>query len=124
MSNNRAIAEAIVSDLFTNGNNQRARRVVLTGDTPETRDLGGWTAAGAADRVERLLNRFNSPLVTVNEATAIAGVSRRTIYNWIASKRVRVSRAPGGSLRIDADSLRPRAQGIDSAIPRKEPRTP
>jgi excisionase family DNA binding protein len=43
--------------------------------------------------------------LTVDEAAAIVGVSRRTIYNWMYAKRVTVWRTPSGSPRIDRDSL-------------------
>lgn len=43
--------------------------------------------------------------VTVNEACATVGVSRRTIYNWIAQGKVSVRRTAGGSIRIVAASL-------------------
>jgi len=46
--------------------------------------------------------------VTVAEAMAIARVSRRTIYNWLATGRLITRRTVGGkkgSLRIYAASL-------------------
>jgi excisionase family DNA binding protein len=33
------------------------------------------------------------------------GVSRRTIYNWIASGKIQYVRTAGGSVRIFADTL-------------------
>ena len=33
------------------------------------------------------------------------GVSRRTIYNWIASEKVEYVRTAGGSIRIFVDTL-------------------
>lgn len=44
---------------------------------------------------------------TVNIVTAcqMAGVSRRTIYNWLASGKVQYVRTAGGSVRIFTDSL-------------------
>lgn len=44
-------------------------------------------------------------LVSIKEATAIAGVSRRTIYNWIALGRLTYVRTAGGTIRIAPDSL-------------------
>lgn len=45
------------------------------------------------------------PTVTIREACAEAKVSRRSIYNWIASGKVEYVRTAGGSIRIFADSL-------------------
>lgn len=44
-------------------------------------------------------------LVTIAQACEIVGVSRRTIYNWIAGNKVEYVRTVGGSIRIFADSL-------------------
>lgn len=44
-------------------------------------------------------------LVNIMQACAIAGVSRRTIYNWLASGRLSYVRTAGGSVRIDATTL-------------------
>jgi excisionase family DNA binding protein len=43
--------------------------------------------------------------VTIKEACALLGVSRRTIYNWLAKGRLETIRTPGGSVRIFVDSL-------------------
>lgn len=43
--------------------------------------------------------------VSVQGAMAIAGVSRRTIYSWLARGTMRTGRTPSGLLRIDAASL-------------------
>lgn len=43
--------------------------------------------------------------VSILKACEIAGVSRRTIYNWIALKKVEYKRTIGGSIRIYADTL-------------------
>ena len=48
---------------------------------------------------------MNRPTVSVNEACALIGVSRRTIYNWIAAGKVEYVRTAGGSIRIFTDSL-------------------
>ncbi len=44
-------------------------------------------------------------VVSIAEACALVGVSRRTIYNWIADRKVEYVRTAGGSVRIIADSL-------------------
>lgn len=43
--------------------------------------------------------------LSVAQACTEAGVSRRTIYNWVRADKVRHTRTAGGSLRIYADSL-------------------
>jgi excisionase family DNA binding protein len=51
--------------------------------------------------------------VSILQACAHVGVSRRTIYNWINSGKVEYVRTAGGSVRIFADSLwrKPEAAG-------------
>jgi len=44
-------------------------------------------------------------MLTVNEAAARAGVSRRTIYNWIRKGQLPYKRTAGGGIRIDGESL-------------------
>jgi excisionase family DNA binding protein len=39
------------------------------------------------------------------KACQVVGVSRRTIYNWIAAGKVEYMRTVGGSIRIFEDSL-------------------
>jgi len=43
--------------------------------------------------------------LSIMKASELVGVSRRTIYNWIASGKVEYVRTAGGSVRIFADSL-------------------
>ncbi len=43
--------------------------------------------------------------VSIVKACELVGVSRRTIYNWIASGKVDYVRTAGGSVRIFADTL-------------------
>jgi excisionase family DNA binding protein len=43
--------------------------------------------------------------VSIPRACEMVGVSRRTIYNWIASGKVQYVRTAGGSVRIFADTL-------------------
>lgn len=46
-----------------------------------------------------------SQMVNIAQAVAIAGVTRRTIYNWINAGKLRYTRTAGGRLRIDPASL-------------------
>jgi excisionase family DNA binding protein len=43
--------------------------------------------------------------VSIVQACAQVGVSRRTIYNWIASGKVEYVRTAGGAVRIFTDTL-------------------
>ena len=43
--------------------------------------------------------------VSIARAGELVGVSRRTIYNWIASGKVQYVRTAGGAIRIFADTL-------------------
>lgn len=43
--------------------------------------------------------------VSIMKACEMVGVSRRTIYNWIAAGKVEYIRTAGGSIRIFVDTL-------------------
>jgi excisionase family DNA binding protein len=43
--------------------------------------------------------------LSIMQACAVVGVSRRTIYNWISAGKVEYMRTAGGSIRIFADTL-------------------
>jgi excisionase family DNA binding protein len=43
--------------------------------------------------------------LSIMKACEVVGVSRRTIYNWMAGGKVKYVRTAGGSVRIFADSL-------------------
>jgi excisionase family DNA binding protein len=43
--------------------------------------------------------------VTIMQACAVVGVTRRTIYNWIALGKVEYTRTAGGHIRIFSDTL-------------------
>ena len=43
--------------------------------------------------------------VSIPRACDVVGVSRRTIYNWMASGKVQYIRTAGGSVRIFKDTL-------------------
>lgn len=49
----RALAEKIAADLFTDGNDEVAQRLVL--ELPGGRNGGGWAAGPAVDRIEKIL---------------------------------------------------------------------
>jgi len=57
--------------------------------------------------------------ISIMKACELVGVSRRTIYNWIAGGKVEYVRTAGGSVRIFVDTLwREPARGAD--LSRKE----
>ena len=43
--------------------------------------------------------------VSIMKACELVGVSRRTIYNWLASGKIEYIRTAGGSVRIFVDTL-------------------
>lgn len=43
--------------------------------------------------------------LSIMQAAGFVGVSRRTIYNWIAAGKVNYLRTAGGSIRVFADEL-------------------
>ena len=43
--------------------------------------------------------------ISIMKACEVVGVSRRTIYNWMAGGKVEYVRTAGGSIRIFADTL-------------------
>lgn len=49
--------------------------------------------------------------ISIMKACEVVGVSRRTIYNWMAGGKVEYVRTAGGSVRIFADSLWRTPQG-------------
>ncbi len=58
--------------------------------------------------------------VSIPKACELVGVSRRTIYNWIASGKIQYVRTAGGSVRIFADTLwrEPGAQAAPTRVGR------
>ncbi len=67
-----------------------------------------------ADRMDRgnAVGQMRAPVMIVDRKTIsimkaceLVGVSRRTIYNWIASGKVEYVRTAGGSVRIFVDTL-------------------
>ena len=57
--------------------------------------------------------------IPIMKACELVGVSRRTIYNWIANGKVEYVRTAGGSVRIFVDTLW-RVPGRPAEPPRKE----
>ena len=55
--------------------------------------------------------------VSIMKACEMVGVSRRTIYNWIAANKVEYVRTAGGSIRIFQDSLWRQPDGDRMAAP-------
>ncbi len=54
------------------------------------------------------------PLLNIQQACERAGVSRRTIYNWLEKGLLEYVRTAGGSVRIYADSLfRPAERAVN-----------
>ena len=47
----------------------------------------------------------NRKTISIMKACELVGVSRRTIYNWIAGEKVEYVRTAGGSIRIFVDTL-------------------
>jgi excisionase family DNA binding protein len=47
----------------------------------------------------------NRKTLSIAKAGELVGVSRRTIYNWIAGGKVEYVRTAGGSVRIFVDTL-------------------
>ena len=43
--------------------------------------------------------------ISIMKACELVGVSRRTIYNWMASGKIEYVRTAGGSVRIFVDTL-------------------
>ena len=55
--------------------------------------------------------RLERPAVNILQACQAAGVSRRTIYNWLAAGKLEYVRTAGGSVRIYVDTLWRDARG-------------
>ena len=48
---------------------------------------------------------WNRRWLTVNEAAEECGVTRRTVWNWVAAGKLATRRTAGGGLRIAGDTL-------------------
>ncbi len=62
--------------------------------------------------------------VSIMKACDAVGVSRRTIYNWIAAGKVEYVRTAGGAIRIFADSLWRNPAAHDTALARPASKNP
>jgi excisionase family DNA binding protein len=58
--------------------------------------------------------------ISIMKACELVGVSRRTIYNWIAGGKVEYIRTAGGSVRIFVDTLWRQPGRPASELTRKE----
>jgi excisionase family DNA binding protein len=58
--------------------------------------------------------------VSIPRACELVGVSRRTIYNWIAANKIQYIRTAGGSVRIFADTLWREPESAAVAEPQPE----
>jgi excisionase family DNA binding protein len=58
--------------------------------------------------------------VSIPRACELVGVSRRTIYNWIAANKIQYIRTAGGSVRIFADTLWREPEPVAVAEPQAE----
>jgi excisionase family DNA binding protein len=58
--------------------------------------------------------------ISIMKACELVGVSRRTIYNWIAGGKVEYIRTAGGSVRIFVDTLWRQPGRTASELTRKE----
>ncbi len=76
--------------------------------------------AGHSDNTpEEPITMMDRKTISIMKACELVGVSRRTIYNWIASGKVEYIRTAGGSVRIFVDTLW-REPGRSGELTRKE----
>jgi excisionase family DNA binding protein len=54
--------------------------------------------------------------ISITQACESVGVSRRTIYNWMAAGKVQYVRTAGGAVRIFEDTLWRAPQLADDAL--------
>jgi hypothetical protein len=59
------LADEIIKELFTNGNGEKAARLVLTSD--DGHDLGGWSEIGARCAIKRAQHRMSGDSLTLAE---------------------------------------------------------
>lgn len=53
----------------------------------------------------RIITIVERKTISIMKACELVGVSRRTIYNWIAGGKIEYVRTAGGSVRIFVDTL-------------------
>lgn len=61
--------------------------------------------AGSAAAPVRSITTGDRRTVNILQAMELVGVSRRTIYNWMASNKIEFVRTAGGNIRIFEDTL-------------------
>ena len=64
-----------------------------------------WDLRGAQPGAAERAMMVDRQTISIMKACELVGVSRRTIYNWIASGKVEYVRTAGGSVRIFVDTL-------------------
>jgi excisionase family DNA binding protein len=92
-------------------------------------NVGPLAEPGTTEKAYRVANRLpigfgeggsnvdsERQTISIMKACEVVGVSRRTIYNWMAGGKVEYVRTAGGSVRIFADSLWRSPQGAPSGI--------
>jgi excisionase family DNA binding protein len=76
------------------------------------------TRAGTRHRrIDQEAGPVERQTVSIMKACELVGVSRRTIYNWIAAGKVEYVRTAGGSIRIFTDTLWRQPDGTSPAAP-------
>ena len=74
---------------------------------------------GSAGTFETAMMMIERKTISIMKACELVGVSRRTIYNWIAGGKVEYVRTAGGSVRIFVDTLwREPARGAAASLAR------
>lgn len=69
--------------------------------------LNGVVNGSIGPRIDQKTHQalLDRKLVAINQAAELAGVSRKTIYNWIRADKIEYVRNAGGAIRIFTDSL-------------------
>jgi excisionase family DNA binding protein len=65
----------------------------------------------------RLEERLERRAISITQACESVGVSRRTIYNWMAAGKVEYVRTAGGAVRIFEDTLWRGPQATNGPVP-------
>ena len=75
------------------------------------------TGRAPGDKAADGVMQVDRKTVSIPRACELVGVSRRTIYNWIAGGKVQYVRTAGGSVRIFADTLWREPKGASEPDP-------
>lgn len=81
-------------------NNWLGADTIVRATQSEVKTLG--LTLGPVRALSMIVDRKTTSIM---KACELVGVSRRTIYNWIASGKVEYVRTAGGSVRIFVDTL-------------------